>query len=196
MLILASASPARASLLSAAGIAFTAESADFDETDLKRFCRKEGKDALSSTLELAAEKARRVSARHPGALVVGADQILDAGDHWLDKPRDLSEAREQLYALRANTHELLTGACAVVDGKSVWRTATLCRLKMRPFSEAYLDAYIDAEGEALLGAVGAYRLEGRGVQLFERIEGDHFSILGLPLIELLAFLRERGTIAS
>jgi len=128
----------------------------------------------------------------PGALVIGADQLLASGAAWLDKPRDLGDAREQLLRLRGRTHILATAVCAARDGVPVWRATSAPELTMRRFSREFLDAYLVAEGAALLFSVGAYRLEGRGVQLFSRISGDYFSILGLPLIELLGFLRDSG----
>ena len=115
---------------------------------------------------------------------------------WFDKPRDLGEAREQLLGLRGRTHVLATAVCVAQEGVPVWRATSAPELTMRHFSEEFLDDYLAAEGEALLGSVGAYRLEGRGVQLFSRIGGDYFAILGLPLIELLGFLRERGLLPA
>ena len=132
-----------------------------------------------------------MSQRDPDSLVIGADQLLASGAEWFDKPRDLGEAREQLLGLRGRTHVLATAVCVAQAGVPVWRATSVPELTMRRFSEEFLDEYLAAEGEALLGSVGAYRLEGRGVQLFSRIRGDYFAILGLPLIELLGFLRER-----
>jgi septum formation protein len=130
------------------------------------------------------------------ALVIGADQILVVGNRWLDKPRNLDEARAQLESLRGRTHLLATAACVVQGDGVVWQELSMPELTMRPFSEEFLDAYIAAEGDSLLDTVGAYRLEGRGVQLFSRIAGDHFAVLGLPLLELLGFLRQRGAIPA
>ena len=186
-IILASASAARAALLRGAGVDFTAEPAAIDESRLKRKARRSGDSALSCASALACEKACVISRRHPHALVIGADQILAAGARWFDKPGDLAEACAQLRALRGRTHLLATSVC-VARGHA----ASAPEMRMRRFSDAFLEGYIAAEGEALLGSVGAYRIEGRGVQLFSRIAGDHFAVLGLPLIELLAFLRERG----
>jgi septum formation protein len=194
MLILASASAARARLLSQAGVEFCAERAAVDEDALKRSSRACERNAASSALLLAERKAESVSARHPGALVIGADQILDDGERWFGKPKDLDDARAQLRALRGRRHELPTAVACVVDGHRLFEATSVPRLTMRAFSDAFLDAYLEAEGAALLGSVGGYRLEGRGVQLFARVEGDFFAILGLPLIELLSFLRERGII--
>ncbi len=196
MLILASGSPARARLLAAAGIPFWVEAAALDEEDWKRSCRAARKSAREAALELAQEKAKIVSSRYEGALAVGADQILDDGVRWFDKPKDLEEARAQLLALRGRSHKLHTAVSCVRDGRCLWQAASLSRLTMRAFSNAFLEAYLEAEGMAVVGAVGAYRLEGKGVQLFARVEGDHFAIEGLPLIELLSFLRDCGIVLS
>jgi septum formation protein len=190
-IVLASSSAARASLLRAAGVSFTIEPAAIDEAAIKREARRGGESAIGAAVILATEKARIVSERDPDSLVIGADQLLASGAAWLDKPRDLGEAREQLLGLRGGTHVLATAVCVAQQGIPVWRATSTPELTMRRFSEEFLDEYLAAEGEALLGSVGAYRLEGRGVQLFSRIEGDYFAILGLPLIELLGFLRER-----
>jgi septum formation protein len=195
-LILASASASRAAMLQAAGVEFLAEPAGIDESAIKREYQRtiDGPSAASiaqaCATELALAKARAVAARHPDSIVIGADQILVAGDEWFDKPADLAEAAAQLRRLSGRTHLLLTAACAVRDETCLWTVAAAPKLTMRRFGEAFFAEYIAAEGEAVLGSVGAYRLEGRGVQLFERIEGDYFAILGLPLIELLGFLRE------
>ena len=195
-IILASASVARAGLLRAAGIDFIAEPAAIDESRLKRKAREAGDSAIGCALALATEKACTVSRRHPKALVIGADQILAAGTEWFDKPADLGEAAAHLRALRGRGHELATAACVAGGGETLWGATSAPEMHMRWFSDAFIEAYIAAEGEALLGSVGSYRLEGRGVQLFSRIKGDHFVVLGLPLIELLGFLRERGVILT
>ena len=194
--VLASASPTRAALLRAAGIDFAIEPASIDEGKLKEKTRRTGESAIGCAIALATEKACAVSRRDPTALVVGGDQVLAAGTEWFDKPRDLAEARRQLLALRGRAHTLATAVCVAQSGIPVWRATSAPELTMRCFSKAFLDAYIAAEGESLLGSVGAYRLEGRGVQLFSRISGDHFAILGLPLIELIGFLRERGVLPA
>jgi septum formation protein len=194
-IILASASTARARLLDAAGVPFTIEPAAIDEERIKRASRATGQSTMECALALAVEKARYISGRHRETLVIGADQILVAGE-WYDKPKNLAEAREQLLSLRGRTHILATAATVLYAGKPVWHATSAPEMTMRPFSEAFLDEYIAAEGDALLGSVGAYRLEGRGAQLFERMMGDHFAVLGLPLLELLGFLRSRGAVLA
>ncbi|HYZ42085.1 MAG TPA: Maf family protein [Stellaceae bacterium] len=195
-LVLASASTVRARLLAAAGVDFRIEPADLDEGSFKQACRAEGRDAAGCALALAEAKARRVAARCDRALVIGADQLLVCREVWFDKPVDLGQARTQLQALRGRTHELVTAGCAVQDGSRLWHSVSRPRLTMRHFTDDFLDDYILAGGADILGSVGAYRLEDRGVQLFERIEGDYFAILGLPLLELLGFLRAKGMIPS
>ncbi len=195
-IVLASASLARAAVLRAAGIAFSVEPASIDEARIKEDSRRAGASALECAMALAAEKACVISRRDPGALVIGGDQILVIGAQWFDKPGDLAEARAQLRLLRGRTHTLATALCVAQGGAPLWRVTSTPELTMRPFSDAFLDSYIAEEGESLLGSVGAYRLEGRGVQLFSRIAGDHFAVLGLPLLELLALLRERGVAST
>ena len=193
-IILASASPTRARLLEAAGVPFTVESAAIDEAAIKQEMRKADCAAIECARALAQAKAVAVSKRHPEALVIGADQLLAAGDEWFDKPESLAAARVQLQKLRGRTHMLVTAVCVVQNSERLWQASSLPELTMRLFSDAFLDEYVAAEGEALLGSVGAYRLETRGVQLFSRVTGDYFAVLGLPLIELLDFLRNRGAL--
>ena len=193
-IVLASASSARAELLRQAGVMFRAEPAAINEDALKRRARERGRAGIECARELAQAKAQAVSKQNPGVLVIGADQILVLDNDWFDKPRDREGARVQLLALRGRAHELATAACGVQQGILRWRAESQPRLTMRLFSDSFLDDYLDAEGDALLGSVGAYRLEGRGVQLFSGITGDYFAVLGLPLIELLAFLRECGAL--
>ena len=194
--ILASASPTRVRLLEAAGVAFVVEPAAIDESAIKREMRLAGRSAIECAQALARAKAATVSARHPNALVIGADQLLAAGDEWHDKPKTLAEARQQLQSLRGRIHVLATAVCVLLAGELLWHAASQPELTMREFSDAFLDGYIAAEGDALLGSVGAYRLETRGVQLFSRMTGDHFAVLGLLLFELLEFLRSRGALLS
>jgi septum formation protein len=193
-LILASASSARAQLLRQAGLSFRIDPAAIDEDALKRRARDHRNSAADCALALADEKARAVSLRHPEALVIGADQILVAGEEWYDKPPDRAAARHQLQALRGRTHELVTAASLLRNGLQLWHAVSRPRLTMRPFSDAFLEEYIDSDGDLLLGSVGAYRLEGTGVQLFAGINGDYFAVLGLPLLELLDCLRGLGAL--
>jgi septum formation protein len=188
-LVLASASPARASLLENAGIRVTRVPAAIDEAEVKETFRRAGADAATCAVALATAKAERVSRRHHGAFVVGADQMLVCGDIWFDKPPDLDHARAQLIALRGRTHELVTAVVVFRDGADLWHHVARAHLTMRQFSDDFLDAYLAAAGESVLGSVGAYQLERLGAHLFTRIEGDYFTILGLPLLPLLDFLR-------
>ncbi|MBX6370408.1 MAG: Maf family protein [Rhodospirillales bacterium] len=188
-LVLASASPARASLLENAGFRVTRVPAAIDEAEVKAAFRREGADAAICAVALATAKAERVSRRHSGALVVGADQLLVCGDAWFDKPPDLDHARAQLRALRGRTHELVTAVVVFRDGHDLWHHVARPRLTMRSFSDTFLDEYLAAAGPDVLGSVGAYQLEKLGAHLFARVEGDYFSILGLPLLPLLDFLR-------
>jgi septum formation protein len=189
-LILASASLTRCRLLAAAGVEFQSEPASLDEELIKRDFRSQGRSATDCALALAEAKAMAVAVRRPDALVIGADQILRCQERWFDKPASREDARSQLQLLRGVVHELVTAVCAVADGRRVWSAANSARLTMRQFSDEFLDAYLEAEGTAVLGSVGAYHLEGRGIQLFSRIEGDYFSILGIPLVNLVSFLRD------
>jgi len=195
-IILASASPTRARLLEAAGVPFAVEPAAIDESAIKREMQQAGRSAMECAQALARAKAAVISARRPEALVIGADQLLVSAGEWFDKPETLTDARAQLQKLRGRTHVLATAVCALYAGERVWHTASQPEMTMRLFSDAFIDAYIAAEGETLLGSVGAYRLEARGAQLFSRMTGDQFAVLGLPLIEFLEFLRGRGALLS
>jgi septum formation protein len=193
-LILASASTARQEVLRAACVPFTAIPADIDEWAIKNQFRVKGGAAIDCAMVLALAKARAVAAGNPDALVIGADQILVLGEEWFDKPVDLDAAAAQLRRLAGRTHTLATAVCAVHRGACLWRMTATPELTMRSFGERFLASYIAAEGEKVLGSVGAYRIEGRGVRLFLRVVGDYFAILGLPLLELLTFLREHGVV--
>lgn len=195
-LVLASASPTRAALLRAAGLEFEAVAAPVDEDAARRAAREDGNTAWEAALILAGLKARAVARRRPGALVIGCDQILVCGGQWFDKPSDLAAARAQLLALRGAEHVLETAVVCYRDGAEIWRHLARPKLAMSAFSEAFLDAYLAAEGEAVLGSVGAYRLEALGANLFERVEGEHASVLGLPLLPLLGFLRQHRVLLS
>lgn len=195
-LILASASPTRARLLTEAGLKVRVEPAEVDEGAIKQAFRAAGCSAAECAVALAEAKARGIASLYDQALVIGADQLLICDGRWFDKPSGLASARAQLQALRGRMHELITALCIVHNRARIWHTVNRPRLFMREFSDAFLDDYLAAEGTAISGSVGAYRLEGKGVQLFEHIEGDYFAILGLPLLELLGFLRKRGEIPS
>jgi nucleoside triphosphate pyrophosphatase len=195
-LVLASASLARAAMLCAAGVEFAIDPAAIDEAAIKQECRDSGHDALACAMLLAKAKARTVARRHPDSLIIGADQILVAGDEWFEKPTDLTAAAAQLRRLRDREHVLATAACVVQRTDCLWEARSAPKLTMRRFGEAFLAGYIAAEGETLLGSVGAYRLEGRGVQLFAQLEGDYFAILGLPLLALIDFLRSRKLLSE
>jgi len=194
--ILASASEARATMLREAGVAARIVPARVDEDAIKEAFRAENVAPRDLADALAEAKARRVSAMHPGALVIGADQVLVTEGEVFDKPRDRAEARAQLTHLRGGSHELLSAAVILEGGSPVWRHVGAARLTMRPFSDAFLDAYLEAEGDAVLSTVGGYRIEGRGAQLFARVSGDYFSTLGMPLLEVLGFLRARKVLVE
>jgi len=195
-LILASASPTRKRLLAAAGLKVRVEPAQVDEEAIKRIFQVDLQAASDCALALAEAKARQVAENHRHALVVGADQILVCDKNWLNKPADLADARAQLQALRGRTHKLVTAVCVVREVARIWHTVSSAKLTMRHFTDAFLDAYLGSERAATLGSVGGYRLEERGIQLFSDIQGDYFAILGLPLLELLGFLRVCGALAS
>ncbi|HEY5208384.1 MAG TPA: Maf family protein [Stellaceae bacterium] len=194
MIVLASASRTRATLLQQAGVAVVRDAARIDENEIKAMNRRRGLEAGVAAMALAEAKALTVAARHPGALVIGADQILNYEGTWLDKPTGRADARAQIALLRGKGHELATALCVARDSNVIWHDLHRPRLTMRAFDDAFLDAYIQGLTREDMGAVGAYRLEGPGIQLFERIEGDYFAILGLPLLGLLEFLRGHGAL--
>jgi septum formation protein len=192
--VLASASVTRAQLLQAAGVPFEQRPAAIDEPSLKEALRAEGIAAGDAAVALAELKAERVASGMPNAIVLGADQILTCEGVWFDKPQGRAEARAQLSTLAGRWHELATAVVAFRGGARVWHHLTVPRLWLRDCSDAFLDAYLDALGEAASFSVGAYQIEGLGAQLFARIEGDHFAVLGLPLLPLLEFLRAQGVL--
>lgn len=194
MIILASTSPTRQSMLRNAGLDFAAHSPEVDETAL--VAAHPGWLPREAALKLAEAKAIDVSQRHAGALVIGADQVLALGDRIYGKPRDRAQCRQQLGELRARTHTLISAVALVRDGGTIWTHTDDALLAMRDYSDAFLDRYLDAIGNDCTTSVGGYKVEGRGVQLFRSIAGDHFTILGLPLIPLLERLRAAGEIAS
>jgi septum formation protein len=191
-LVLASGSAARRVLLEGAGLVFEVRPVAVDEAALRDSARAEGGTVEEAALLLADAKAARV--RDPAMLVIAADQILECDGQWFEKPADLAAARLQLLALRGRTHRLVSAVVCWRGGNPVWHHLDSASLTMRNFSDAFLDAYLAAEGDALLGSVGCYRLEGPGVQLFDRVTGVHTTILGLPLLPLLGFLRQHGAL--
>jgi septum formation protein len=188
MLILASTSPTRKALLANAGIAFEAVPARVNERDVEAEALVDGVSPEALALRLAEAKALSVE----GAMVVGADQILELEGSVLHKPASIEEARQRLDQLRGKVHALHTAVVLVRDGRPVWSTVETARLSMRAFSDGERDAVLAAEGDGVLGSVGAYRLEGPSLRLFEQIEGDYFAILGLPLLPLIAALRQHA----
>jgi septum formation protein len=195
-LVLASASRIRAAMLEAAGLPVERRPADLDERAVERPLIEAGEPAAAIAAHLAAEKARAVSRAMPGRLVLGADQVLDFGGERFNKPADRAAARAQLRRLSGRRHALHAAAALAEDGLVVETTAQTAVLTMRPLGEAFLDRYLAAAGAAVTESVGAYQLEGLGAELFEAIEGDHFTVLGLPLLPLLAILRQRGRLLA
>ena len=192
-LILASQSKTRRMLLSAAGVSVEADPADLDERGLEVGARSESAGAIAALL--AREKAATVARKHGGALTLGADQTLCLGAERLTKPQDRDAARTQLRALCGRTHELHSAIAFVQHGAVLFEHVGVARLTMRNFSERFLELYLDAVGKPVTASVGAYQLEGLGMQLFERVDGDYFTVLGLPLLEALEFLRRFGCLA-
>ncbi|MBF5095029.1 septum formation protein Maf [Azospirillum sp. INR13] len=192
VLVLASGSRTRAAMLEQAGVSAILDKPLVDEDEVKAAGRAEGVPADAVAEALAELKAQRITRRHPGALVVGADQMLECEGRWFDKPPDRAAARAQLLDLRGKTHRLVSCAVVVRNGERLWHKIDSARLTMRNFTEDFLDDYLDRVGEDVLHSVGAYQLEGLGAQLFQRVEGDFFTILGLPLLPLLGFLRVHG----
>jgi septum formation protein len=193
-IILASASAARRALLANAGLSFATEVAAVDEAAVRAAARQEGSSADDAALLLGELKGRRIAQRRPDALVIAADQILVCGETWFEKPADMAAARAQLLALRGRTHVLVTAVLCLRGGAQVWQHVARPTLTMRKFSEGFLEEYLEAEKERILGSVGAYRLEGLGVHLFARVEGEYGAILGLPVLPLLGFLRQHGVL--
>ena len=195
-LVLASGSSARAEMLQRAGIAATIDPADVDEAAIKRVCLERGETVEDTALALAEAKAHAVAKRHPAALVLGADQMLECGGRWFDKPGDEDQAADQLRALSGRTHRLVSGAVIISRDRPVWQATSTAKLTVRALSDDFIRTYSEAMGAALLISVGAYQIEGLGAQLFSAIEGDLFTIMGLPLLPLLDFLRREGMLAT
>lgn len=193
-LVLASGSAIRRILLENAGLTFSVISPSVDEEPLKRAGRAEGATPQTVALRLAEAKALSITSADP--FVIGADQMLSCHGNWYDKTADLNAARQQLLSLKGQTHTLHTAVVVCRHGQVLWRHVSQPQLTMRSFSDAFLEAYLAAEGEECLSSVGAYRIEGPGLHLFSRMEGDQTAILGLPLLPLLEGLREMGVLFS
>lgn len=193
-LILASGSQSRKALLTAAGVAFIADPADLDEAGLMRGLK--GAPAIHVAQSLAEQKALTVSRRHPGQLVLGGDSVIAFAGEFLSKCATLEDAHGLLSRLCGHEHLLVSAAALARDGAVLWAHASPCRMTMRAFSPQFLADYLAAEGPAILSSVGCYHFEGRGAQLFDKVEGDYFSVLGLPLLPVLAQLRKEGVLSA
>lgn len=193
--VLASTSRSRIALLRAAGVAFEATAPGVDEDAAKAALLGEQTTPRDIADALAELKALRVS-RRTGGLVIGADQTLDLDGQLFDKAQDLDGARQRLRALRGRSHKLHAGVVVARDGEPIWREVQSATLRVRDFSDAFLEGYLERQGEAILSSIGCYHLEGEGVQLFDRVDGDYFAILGLPLLGLLDLLRRHGAMAT
>jgi len=189
-LILASSSVSRAHVLASAGVQFVQDAPRVDEGAVKERLQNEKASAAECAETLAKLKAIKVSHKHKKALVVGADQVLECDGNWFNKPVDIEQARISLLALRGKTHQLWTCAAVARGGGVIWKHVSVAHLTMRPFTESFLNWYVARAGDLVTQSVGAYQLEGPGAQLFSKIHGDFFAILGLPLLPLMAFLRE------
>lgn len=193
-LVLASGSQSRKALLTAAGVPFIADPADLDEDAL--MAQLTGASAEAVAQSLAEQKALTVSRRHPGQLVLGGDSVIAFAGEFLSKCATLDEARLLLSRLAGHQHLLVSAAALARDGALLWTHASPCRMTMRPLSPQFLDDYLASEDRAILSSVGCYHFEGRGAQLFDKVDGDYFSVLGLPLLPVLAQLRKEGLLAS
>jgi septum formation protein len=194
MIVLASTSASRRKLLSQTGIYFDTAKPPVDEAPIKAKLKEGGASAADVAEALAESKANSVAEILPGHYVIGADQMLESGGVWFDKPASRDEARTHLQTLRGKTHQLITAAVIAHEGRVIWRHTEMAQMTMRDFSDDFLEQYLDKAGEGLTRSVGAYEVEGVGVQLFATIEGDYYSILGLPVVPLLIALREAGAL--
>ncbi len=197
-IILASGSGIRRQLLASAGVLFSVVPADVDESVLRAAMTQESDcvEPADVAMALARVKAESVSRLHPEALVIGADQVLWMASKMYEKPVNLIEARDHLDRFRGRTHELHSAVVIAEHGQATWGTVEVAHMTMRAFSDAFLDAYIARAGERICKSVGAYEYEGLGLQLFDHVAGDYFTILGLPMMPLLADLRRRGGVAA
>jgi septum formation protein len=195
-LVLASGSASRKSLLTAAGVSFIADPAELDEEALMAELAAQGADAAGVAGALAQHKALAVSRRHPYRTVLGGDSVIAFGGAFLSKCASLQDAKVLLQRLSGQTHLLVSAAALARDGALLWTHASPCQMTMRTLSPQFLEDYLTQEGPAILSSVGCYHFEGRGAQLFDKVEGDYFSVLGLPLLAVLAQLRKEGLLAS
>jgi septum formation protein len=195
-IVLASASAIRRTLLTHAGVPCIADPGAVDEDEVKQAMKAEGAPASAVAETLAELKAMRVAPRHGDAFVFGADSMLECNGVWFDKPVDRDHAAAHLTALSGRTHRLISSAVCVRNRERVWHHTSIALLTMRPLSRDFIDAYLDAAGPAVQRSVGAYQLEGLGAQLFSKIEGDYFTVLGLPLLPILAFLRDNHALVE
>lgn len=193
-LILASKSPFRAQLLKNAGLTFGTENADIDERAVEAPLYSSGATPEDVAMVLAEAKALAVSEKHPDAIIIGCDQTLSLGDEIFHKPADLEEAGKNLLKLSGKTHQLNSGIVLVKNGETIWRHVAIAYMTMRPLQPEFIGRYLGRIGDNALSSVGAYQVEGEGIQLFEKIEGDYFTIIGLPLLPLLQKLREESLI--
>lgn len=194
VIVLASGSPFRRKMLEDAGLEIEVEKPQIDERAVEAAVANSGVGPEDLALILAEAKALEVSQDRPGALVIGTDQTLSLGDEVLHKPRDMEEARRRLLALSGRTHQLNSAVVLMRDGEVLWRHVGVARLTMRELDPGFIGRHLSHVGEKALSSVGAYQIEGEGIQLFETIEGDHFTIVGMPLLPLLAKLREMQAI--
>lgn len=193
-IILASASPFRKAMLANAGLEFRSVVAEIDERAVEATLSGSGATPEEVAEVLAEAKATEVSGRNPGVVVLGCDQTLSLGDRMFHKPKDMEGARRHLLALSGKTHHLNSAAVLVRDSRVLWRTVSVARMTMRTLEPGFVGRHLASVGQKALQSVGAYQIEGEGIQLFEKIEGDHFTIVGLPLLPVLAALRDLGAI--
>jgi septum formation protein len=193
-IILASVSPHRRALLRNVGLEFSVEKPDIDERAVEAALAGSGATPEDVAVVLAEAKAVAVSERHPDALVIGSDQTLSLGDEFLHKVADMEAARRQLLRLSGRMHQLSSAVVLAGQGEAIWRHTSVAHMTMRKLDPADIGRYLSDVGDTALGSVGCYQIEGRGIRLFEKIEGDFFTIVGLPLLPLLAALRDKGAI--
>jgi septum formation protein len=195
-LILASGSATRQNMLRSAGVPFGIDRSDVDEGAVKIACRARGLSIMETAEALAVAKAKQIVQRHSGQIVLGADQMLECGDEWFDKPVDRGAAARQLMKLSGRSHKLHSATIALRDDKVLWRNIDTAELYMRPITSNFIETYLDRVGDAAMSSVGCYQIEGIGIQLFSAIAGSHFTVQGMALLPLLAFLRAEGVIQS